>query len=428
MLAHRRSLALLALALALVLWGVAALTFLRRSPHAGYPKLPAHRAVAAATFRDSVGVNVHLSYGSTAYGDFGAVQAALRRLGVRQVRDGACAACRAEVSRLEALGRSGVHATLIAGNPRNSTGTLGANLALVRTRLRGVVTALEGPNEYDRSGDPNWVAALRAYQGSLYRAVKADPALRRLPVIGPSFGTSGGPAQVGDLSASMDLGNLHSYPGGQPPAANLEAQFALAAKVSGRRPLVATETGYHDALHSPAGHPPVDPATAAAYVPQLFLEYFLHGVRRTFLYELVDEKPETGFTNLQQHFGLLRDDWTPKPAYESLRALLAGIGDGTPADGPGTLKYAVTGAPADLRQLLVERGDGSFALVLWRAARVWDPNARRRVAASADQVRVRLGQPVASAAVAGGGTLDNPRTVPVRVGAQPVVVRLRPSS
>jgi hypothetical protein len=393
-----------------------------------FPVLAPQEARSAAAFVDSIGVNVHLSYGSTAYNDFPAVRDALVGLGIHHVRDGACAGCTWLFSRYLALGALGIKATMIIGSPKNITGSLADNLASIRNSLRPAVDAVEGPNEYDAAGDPDWVANLRAYQQDLYRRVRSDPALTGLSVIGPSFTSATSRTRFGDQSAWMDSGNMHPYPSGEAPSKNLTAELGSAAAVSGSKPVVATETGYHNATATTSGHRPVSEAAAGVYIPDLFLEYFRRGVQRTFSYELVDERPETPLTNIEQHFGLLRNDFSPKPAYTNLKSLITAVGDSAPAGGPGALRYDVTGGDSTLRQLLLQRADGGFSLVLWRDVRVWDPVARQPIAVAPQTVTVRLGQAVASASVVQTGatlsTSSAPREVPVTLGADPVVVRL----
>jgi hypothetical protein len=82
---------------------------------------------------------------------------------------------------------------------------------------------------------------------------------------------------------------------------------------------VASETGYHDAVASHDGHPPVSEQAGAVYLPRLFLSYFGAGVRRTFAYELLDERVDPARSDLQANFGLLRDDFSRKPSFMALR-------------------------------------------------------------------------------------------------------------
>jgi hypothetical protein len=391
------------------------------------PDLPAVPAAPAAELRDSVGVNVHLSYASTPYNNFPAVKSALLELGVRHVRDGACAGCTWLFPRMLDLGASGIRFTLIAGSPRNTTGTLPNNLAAIRDKLRGAVTAVEGVNEYDISGDADWAPKVRAFQADLYSRVQADPGLRGLDVIGPSLVWPASRTTLGDLSASMTYGNLHSYPGGQTPARNLGSELPLAAKVSAAKPVVATETGYHNALAVTGTHAPADEVTAGVYTERLPLDYFRRGIRRAFLYELIDQKPELGKTNMQMHFGLLRNDLSRKPAFTALKALLATVGDGKPAT-PRSLRYDLTGGDASLRQQLFARADGSFSLALWRDVSMWDTKTRTQIAVTPTPVTVRLGQPATSATVLRRGatisSVSAPTQVKVNLGVSPVVVRI----
>jgi len=89
--------------------------------------------------------------------------------------------------------------------------------------------------------------------------------------------------------------------------------------------------------------------------------------------ELVDQG--TSLTDREQRFGLLRNDWSPKPAYTAMRNLLALASDPGPSFTRHVLAYGLAGAPSDLRQSLVQRRDGSYTLFLWRDDKIWDPKA-----------------------------------------------------
>jgi hypothetical protein len=414
-------------AAAIVLATAAAALAVPAAAAAALPDLPAVPATPASELRESVGVNVHLSFASTPYGNFPAVKSALQELGVRHLRDGACAGCHWVNSRMQDLGASGMRFTLIAGSPRNTTGTMTANLAMIRDKLGGITEAVEGPNEWDIAGDPAWASNLRAYQQQLYAAVKNDPGLAGVDVIGPSLVHRASRTTLGDLSGSLDYGNLHSYPGGRAPASTLTSEFSLAANVSAAKPVIATETGYHNALATKSTHPPIDEAWGSVYVERLPLDYFRRGVKRAFFYELIDQKPETAKTNMQMHFGLLRNDLSRKPAFTALKTLLSSIGDGTPAT-PRSLRYQLAGGDASLRHLLFARADGSLSLVLWRDVSIWNTTTRTGINVGPTPVSVRLGQPVSSATVLRRGAVVSsvkaPAEVKVNLGISPVVVRL----
>ena len=387
---------------------------------------------SAAAFIDSVGVNVHMSYDNTNYSQVEAVRARLRELGVRHVRDGIVLGRPDQYRALNLLADDGVRAQLILGDPagRLGTGTLEQQLATLEHELLGVADAVEGPNEYDLSGDPEWVARLRDYQSRLAAAVKGTPALARLPVVGPSVVLPGSEAALGDLSDRMDLGNIHSYPGGRQPESNLSGELEEARANSGALPVAATETGYHDAVASQDGHRPASELAVATYLPRLFLSYFAAGVRRTFAYELLDERPDPARVDLQANFGLLREDLTPKPAFLALRNLLAVLRPAGARSGASPPRYTLSD-PA-VAELMLDLGGDRFALVLWAPVPVWDPYARTDEAPEVRSVTVQLAEPVASAAVVRPGRsaapeqrLERPREIPIAVPPDPVVLVLQ---
>ena len=116
-------------------------------------------------------------------------------------------------------------------------------------------------------------------------------------------------------------------------------------------------------------------------VRRLLAAAFAAGYQRTFIYELIDEKPEPALADPEQHFGLLRVDLSPKPAFEAVRALLRAVRE---SPGPGERRpVRLTG---DVEQVLLQRRDGSRALLLWRDTAIWDHEARRPRAAPATRV------------------------------------------
>lgn len=391
-------------------------------------------ARSAADFRDSIGVNTHIVYFDTAYADWPRVVQKLDTLGVDHLRDGIYGnpGWRDWNNRyygdVDLAVAHGKHFDFIVGRPNNDSGTLEQLIAVASGRLRGAAEALEAPNEYDVSGDANWASDLRAYQQSLYAEAKADPDLRGLPVIGPSLVLSGSRAQLGLLDGSLDDGNLHPYSGGQAPSqAHLQDEAALAARVSGSRPLYATEAGFHNAMAATSGQPPVSEQVAADYLLRTYLEHFRAGIVRTYAYELIDEKPDPGLTDPEQHFGLLRNDFSEKPAFTALQRLLALVG--RPADvTPAPLDLSLGGDTQGVQRLLLEKAPGSYTLVLWQSASEWDTSARREIAVAPRAVTVGL--PTAAtvtvarpARSAGVSALPGAQTqLALQVPADPLVV------
>lgn len=359
------------LVLALVLGGS---TLLRKDDPP--PVKDALEARSASRFLDSVGVNVHVTYYDTAYARFDEWSRRLVELGVRHFRDGLVPGDPEYVERMRRLGRMGRRATLIVDQ---SEGAAKDSIGLIAGPLRSVVKSVEAPNELDNRV-PDWEAALRRFVPELRSEVKAqlDGAV---PLLGPSFVNGDSRPRLDDISELWDIENLHPYPGGEAPAP-LEPD-ELPAR--GERPMVATETGYHNAVAATEGQPPVSEAAAGIYAPRVLAENFASGIRRSFLYELIDEKPDPDDDDPEQHFGLLRQDLSPKPAYRAIGNLLRLVRS-SPGEGPGR-DVSVEG-PGDLGSLLLGRADGSRCLLLWQRESVWDVDARRPV--TTDRVPVRL--------------------------------------
>jgi hypothetical protein len=295
----------------------------------------------------------------------------LIKLGLHHVRDSACAGCVDQRQALLNLAAAGIK-TDFGVPPPGSQESLTSEIQMLSGAMRTAVDSIEGPNEYDNAGITNWVANLRPYQQELYQLVRASPTLADVPVLGPSMAWRENYAPLGDLSAYVDQGNIHAYPGGQLPDANLDGHWQAEAAIEPGKPLIVTESGYNNAVAAIGGHPPVSEAAAAAYIPRLFLDYFRAGVTRTYLYELIDEWPDPAKTNQEANFGLLRNDYSEKPSYLTLQTLLSSLAPTATPFTRSSVQYQTPQAPADLRQLLLQTGANRYALVLWRNASLWD--------------------------------------------------------
>jgi hypothetical protein len=336
----------------------------------------------------SIAVVVHLNYGDTAYGRQAEVLSRLRELGVRHLRDAMPAPGLALASGLKAASAQGIRATLGTGNLDTPPAIAVAQSLQVLPKT--AVDAFEGPNEYDGSGDPGWATRLRSYMPQLATAVR-----RQAPgaaVVQPSLLYPGNRAQLPiDLPGIF---NLHPYPGGGPPEPVIAAALRELPVSAKRRGVVFTETGYQNALRATTGQPPASEAAAAVYLPRLLVTAFGTGVRRTFIYELLDERADPGLTDPEQHFGLLRDDLSPKPGFNAVRTLLAALRASPGAGAPAPLRWTLEGPGApSVERLTLARDDGSHVIALWRPVTVWDHQARRPVAVDRLPVTVHLARP-----------------------------------
>lgn len=400
--------------------------------------LPAtpHQAAPASRFVDSIGVNTHLNYTNTPYGDEQAVQRALRSLGVHHIRDGLPAKpAPGFFDALRSLHADGVGTDLVLGSTGRRQGQplipLDASLAQLRQAdIAPALDSIEGPNEWDHRGGATWAAQVRRYQQELYAAVRADPAFAAVPVVGPSVARRGRRTELGDLSAYLDFGNNHTYLLTGPTTAEIGGERHRAGIVSKTKPVVATETGYTNAVNDSSGKPPMSEAVTSVYLPRLFADFFAAGVRRTYVYELVDEHPDAHLGTSEANFGLLYNDKRPKPAYVALQRLIGILADSQPIDAqPASFSYSVSG-PADRHALALHKSDGSFVLLLWR-----DVGLTRTgdgIDATAQPLTVHLGAParvdVRRPSLSAGTlhTLQGVSTVTGKVGADLVALTITP--
>jgi hypothetical protein len=399
---------------------------------------------SAAAFYDSVGVSTHIVYYDTAYGDWPRIVERLQELGVRNIRDGIYANPTQQwhdwneryYSAVELAASRGMRFTFVVNPPGVGTGTLDQLLDVAGGRLRNAAEALEAPNEMDKYvGGARWPRALASYERQLHVKAKARRATRSLPILGPSFATLQGPSLVGNLRGLVDVGNIHPYTGGLSPNPDHIKSELKRARITARgKPVWATEVGFHNAMHSRSAdnQAPVSERTAAIYMVRTFLEQFRAGIRRTFAYELIDEKPDPHGRDAEQHFGLLRNDFSRKPAFNALRNLLTIVGRERRSGRLTPLRIQVSRSERDVRRLVLQKADGSYVVALWRLSSVWD--IKRRKALHVGSQRVTVGLPGASRVtvadpVHGAGERRiriRGRRIHVRLGASPLLLHVVP--
>jgi hypothetical protein len=169
-------------------------------------------------------------------------------------------------------------------------------------------------------------------------------------------------------------------------------------------------------------------------MPRLYLEHFREGVARTFGYELLDlSRDSQGAATRDLHFGLVRSDYSDKPAYTALKRLIATIADDKRPVSVKPLSFGLDGDTKWLRTLLLQRADGVYFLAVWPEVSVWDTDAKKdlfpparaltlKLARTAAQVRVHdvlRAKPLVK-------TATKVRSVGLSVPASPVLVEIRP--
>lgn len=342
----------------------------------------------ADDFVDSIGVCTHWSYYDTPYGDFPRASELLGQLGVRHIRDGL------HPRERELWERFGIKTTANFG-----PGDVKAQLQSIK-EARAFLAMIEGPNEVDIFAQSaaykgkTFPEGPRLYQRDLFEAIKSDPQTAGLGVIAPSTARAGSNLQLAPLD-SFDFLVMHSYAGGNKPTEPLIGDGNNAIREAARlqgiganlKPIVVTESGYHTAVGANLTlggvQPGISEATGAKYFPRHFAEYFNAGIKRTFTYEFLNEFPDEA-TNAEASFGLVRRDFSPKPAYGAIKNLISLLGEAkwnaatqtwdkpNPNFAPRALDFDLGGESGDIHSTTLQKADGTYYLLLWREVSSWN--------------------------------------------------------
>lgn len=126
-----------------------------------------------------------------------------------------------------------------------------------------------------------------------------------------------------------DAVGVHTYPVGFIPdlalAGQIKEQIVRAQRASGGRPVIILETGMHTET------PPWTEALQADYIQAISEAAREGGAAGIFFYQYLDNPEELG---REGHFGLLRADHSPKPAWERYRETIARSLDGLTHEKP----------------------------------------------------------------------------------------------
>lgn len=360
-------------------------------------------ATQSGAFTDSVGVDTHLSYTDTLYyTDFPAIAQELQTLGVHHIRDGYYPWAQSSpiVQAHQQLASMGIKCTyVIPYQALSSHAQLLQMVAQITSFSHEVsdMEAVEPPNECDVSGACNGTGAPAVKNVVNFLGVVFDSGfLLNVPYLAPSFVLPESYPTAGNLGSQMTINNLHVYFGGRNPGSAGWGDFDPQGNSYGSfnwwldqaaidgpgRSSEITETGY---LTNPSTSTPytVPESVEASYTPRTLLLAYKHGFKRTFLYELLDEVSSPGY-------GLLRADMTPRPAFTAVRNLIGILADSTTAFTAKPLSYALTGGDSTLNQVLLEKRDGSYWLVLWLEKSSWDADTATPVAVAPEQLTLTL--------------------------------------
>jgi hypothetical protein len=270
----------------------------------------------------------------------------------------------------------------------------------------GALLSFEGNNEPNNWGvtyqgekgggrAPSWMAVAKL-QRDLYQAVKGDPVLKKYPVwsisengaevdnVGLQFLTipKGAQTLMPESTKYADFANVHNYiyhpsaPGLADNKTWNAADPTSLCKVDGlygnygvtwdkhfrgyseiellTLPRVTTETGC-------TIDGPITEEVQALNLLSMYLDQFKRRWSHTAVYLLRDRTDEGG----NQTFGFFKADYKPRKAAVYLHNLTTILDDkGTPVK-PGQLKYAIPDQPPTMHDMLLQKSDGTLALVVW---------------------------------------------------------------
>jgi hypothetical protein len=337
----------------------------------------------ARDFLDSIGVNLHLQVQASPYFTaFSQVLPMLQDLGIKRVRENAYWAV--SVTRdyffyqnARQLVAGGIKFSLNCFDPLNRI--IYVQPSAVRTIydwMDGGVDLFEGSNEPSVTSAPGALPLIQKdHQTALYQNVKADPVIGALQVASPSYIQANVALINQPFDNIVDLTNIHPYPGREHPettvAANDVRQVgATAAAKYGGKPVIATETGYHTALSTTSAFFPVNEDIKVRYLMRLLLWYFINGVQRTYIYQLIDHLPPDD-TNPETKLGLVDFTLNKKASYKALRELMRLVkGDPTISLPPSDRTFTLSHPTA--KTAMFQRADGSHLLFIWEGVDGWD--------------------------------------------------------
>lgn len=354
-------------------------------------------AFSAASFVDSIGVCTHLAYTNTAYANTVQAVQYLGSLGIKHIRDGTGdygpVANSINYGRWRQVYAAGI-SILDVVDPRGGWPAVSAEemLEVINSYIDPAIGSgqfmFEGPNEYDLSGVAGWTSTLTAYQNTLYSAVNG-----KYPVVGPSMGRPPNSDKVGDISHSLDYGNIHAYYAGGAPGTTMQAYMLIYAQaMSGTKRLFVTETGYHNALHDHSNQPGVDEITSAKYLLRTLLLNYIAGIVRTYIYELLDEFPDPGLTNNQANFGLIANDGRFKPAAKAVQSLIAVLTDtATCPNSKVGMGFETT--CKTVQSIVFTKSNGHFYIAIWNEVSSFNVKTQAEIVNALVHVGVKLNMP-----------------------------------
>ncbi len=391
-------------------------------------------ASSVADFINSVGINVNI-YPSTS----GSLVSQLDYLGLDQVRAEAPTSASA-AGTFAAIGAAGIRFDLIT-----TCWELPITPSLLNTMFGYIdtvspyVQSVEGPNEVQNdpdtyqglAGQAEWTAL----QTTLYQMVQNDPHLtnaqKSTDVL--SFSNVPGGNFTSPLTAT-NAASVHAY--GQPgilPYDVVNPTLGVTTIAPGK-PIIVTESG-QTTVPTAQG---VSGQEQALYDTDLFLDDYVIGVSKTYLFNLQDFNSSPTDTDFSGWYGLYNSDGSIKPAGTAIHNLTTILADPNASAGQttGALAYTLTGLPDDGHQLLLEKSNGTFDLALWAENNgLYNTATRTLNAEPSSPVTLSFGGDVHDVSVfdpiTGSSaieTLSAAGSLTLSLGADPLIVQISPQA
>lgn len=276
---------------------------------------------------DLVAVRVFPHYSSRNYGEHEKVLTLLGQLGIKRISGllGPSTVQHVGGFYKKAFDRYGIKTWFTVGAPREVL--TDAQWTAIGNALKGAphVEIVSGWNEpnHSRGGGTlpsNWADTTAAHQARLWDIAHPLGLMVGTPQLW-SGTMSTHDADLKKLAPKIvgkyDTTSWHLYPRGTVGKDWVDRFYGLYESVLGKHPVVCTEAGYFTGSADGTGANPVTEAQQADFLPKHVRLYTDRGDRISY-FELLDD-PSGG---REGSLGLVRADWTPKPAFGTLRDML----------------------------------------------------------------------------------------------------------
>ncbi|MFO1128676.1 MAG: malectin [Rhodospirillales bacterium] len=251
------------------------------------------------------------------------------------------------------------------------------------------IAAFEGPNEYNgqstRCGDPSndpavrtrynpdYATQMRDVQEFIYNYIKNVKGLSQ-PVLGPSVWARSKPffeeatKKIGNIDAWTDFATYHYYSFNSFPENKMSWYRPtllnnMYGGVARNKPGYMTETG---SCLSGSNAEEIKAKFLTRYQAYFFS---FNPNNKTFQFTFSGDGDD-GCWNLVDATG------RPLPAWYAMRNVISILDDPEGASlSPGSLNYTLTGDTNDIKTVLLQKKDGTFYLLIWKASRPTDARA-----------------------------------------------------